>query len=66
MATKKIVVEIEVPEGVRIEDLLRGLRYRIIEPERELESILKRAREKGGKISKIPSREEIYAERTRY
>ena len=66
MATKKVIVEIEIPEGVEIGSLLRGVKYKILDPKAELDEILKKAREKAVKISRIPSREEIYAERARH
>lgn len=63
MTARKVIVEIEVPEGVEIEDLLRGVKYRILDPVAELNEILSRARGKAVRIDRIPSRDEIYAER---
>ena len=64
--TRRIVVEIEVPEGVRLEELFRGVKYRVVDPVAELEDILEAARKKQARIDKMPLREEIYAERTGY
>ena len=61
--TRKITIEIEIPEGVELEELLRGVRYRIIDRRMELDDILRRARRKGVRIARIPTREEIYGER---
>ncbi|MEB3861614.1 MAG: hypothetical protein GSR84_05255 [Desulfurococcales archaeon] len=66
MAERRVVVEIELPEGVRLEDVLKGLRYRVLKPREELEEILARARSKGALVKDIPPREEVYSERTRY
>ena len=61
-----MVVEIELPEGVRLEDVLKGIRYRVLDPREELEEILTRARSKGTVIKSMPPREEVYSERAGY
>ena len=66
MTTRKIRVEIELPEGVELEDLLQGVKYRVLTPASQLEEILESARRKKAKIGEIPTREEIYADRARY
>ena len=63
---KKVIVEVEVPEGESIEEILRGVKYRIIDPVGELERILESAKKKKARIDRIPTREEIYAERARH
>ena len=63
MATRKVRVEIELPEGVELEDLLRGVKYRVLTPTGQLEEILGSARRKKARIGEIPAREEIYADR---
>lgn len=65
-AVRKVVVEVEIPEGMRLEELLRGVKYRILDPRAELEDILESAKRKRAKIGSVPTREEIYAERARY
>ena len=59
----KVVVEVEVPEGKSLEELLKGVRYRVVDPLAELEDILASAGRKRTGIGRMPSREEIYAER---
>ncbi len=66
MVERRVVVEIELPEGVRLEDVLKGIRYRVLDPREELEEILTRARRKGALVKDMPSREEVYSERTGY
>jgi len=63
---RKIVVEIEVPEGKTLEELLRGVNFRVVDPLEELEEIIRSAKRKRRKLDRIPKREEIYADRARY
>ncbi len=61
---RKVIVEIELPEGARLEDILRGVKYRIVEDRVErLEKLFERINEKAVKVDRIPTREEIYADR---
>ncbi len=64
---RKIIIEIEVPEGKTLEDLLKGLNYRVLDDRVErLRRLFEEIERKGVKADRIPSREEIYADRTRY
>ncbi len=65
--TRRVIVEIEVPEGTSLDELLRGVKYRIVEDKVEgLKKLFKRIDEKAVKVDRIPTREEIYADRARY
>lgn len=64
---RKVLVEIELPEEKSLEEILKGVKYRVVEDKVErLRRLFKRIDEKAARIDKIPSREEIYADRTRY
>jgi len=57
---RKVLVEIELPEGVELSDVLKGVRYRVVDPVEELRDIVESVRRKNARIDRIPSREEIY------
>jgi len=63
---RKVLVELEVPEGRSLEEILRGIRYRVEDRAERLRKLFKRIDEKAARIDRIPPREEIYADRARH
>ena len=63
MAAKRVVVEVEVPEGETLEELL-GVKYGVLDVRLErLRRVFRDIERKGVKVDKVPSREEIYADK---
>ncbi len=41
-ATRRVVVEIEVPEGASLEEILRGVKYRVVDRSKEMKRVLEK------------------------